>query len=169
MTVLLLALLMGVVAGPRVFHGLLVAVSLAAHRGAVDIEHARLAFMGDRFTPLGFSLLAALELVTDQLPSTPQPGMVPPQFGAPLASGAPCGATIRGTAEMATIGVLVGAVGAVAGMLGGARARAAMAAAFGNDRPAALVEDAIVFGAVFWIALGAGPSVSELESRVGSA
>ena len=53
---------------------------------------------------------------------------------------------------MATIGALVGAVGAVAGTLGGARARAAMAAAFGNDRPAALVEDAIAFGAAFCIA-----------------
>ena len=150
MTILLFAFLMGVVAGLRTFMAP-AAVSWAAHRGAVDVEHARLAFMVYRFTPWVFSLLAALELVTDQLPSTPS-RTVPAQFGARLASGALCGATIGGAAEMATIGALVGAVGAVAGTLGGARARAAMAAAFGSDRPAALVEDAIAFGAAFCIA-----------------
>ena len=41
------------------------------------------------------------------------------------------------------LGLLAGAVGAVAGTLGGAEARARLARAFGSDRPAALLEDAV--------------------------
>ena len=45
-------------------------------------------------------------------------------------------------------------VGAVAGTLGGAAARARLAAAFGTDRPAAIVEDAVaLLGAVAILAL----------------
>src|SRR5262245_27196100 len=58
MTVLLLAFLMGIVAGLRTFMAP-AAVSWAAHRGAIDVEHGPLAFMGYRFTPWIFTLLAA--------------------------------------------------------------------------------------------------------------
>jgi uncharacterized membrane protein len=149
MMVLLLAFLMGIVAGLRTFMAP-AAVSWAARSGAMDVEHARLAFMGFRFTPWIFTLLAATELVIDQLPSTPS-RTVPPQFGGRLVSGALCGATIGSGSGMATVGALTGAVGAVAGTLGGARMRAAVAAAFRSDRPAALVEDAIAIGAALCI------------------
>ena len=48
------------------------------------------------------------------------------------------------------LGLALGAVGAVAGTLGGAELRGRLAAAFGSDRPAALIEDAgaIVLGLV---------------------
>ena len=141
---------MGIVAGLRTFMAP-AAVSWAARRGAIDVEHARLAFMGFRFTPWILTLLAAAELVTDQLPSTPS-RTVPPQFGARLVSGALCGATIGSGGGMAVVGALMGAVGAVTGTLGGARARARMAAALGNDRPAALIEDAIALGAAVCLA-----------------
>ena len=150
MVILPLAFLMGIVAGLRTFMAP-AAVSWAAHRGAIDLEHARLAFMGYRFTPWIFTLLAAVELVTDQLPSTPS-RTVPPQFGARLVSGALCGATIGSASDMATAGALAGVVGAVVGTLGGVRARGAMAASFGSDRPAALIEDAIAFGAALAVA-----------------
>jgi uncharacterized membrane protein len=148
--VVLLAFLMGIVAGLRTFMAP-TAVSWAARNGAIDVEHARLAFMGYRITPWVFVLLAATELVTDQLPGTPS-RTVPPQFGARLVSGALCGATIGSGGGLAIVGALTGAVGAVAGTLGGARARAAMATAFGSDHPAALVEDAIAIGAALSIA-----------------
>ena len=150
MIVVLLALLMGIVAGLRTFMAP-AAVSWAARRGAIDVEHARLAFMGFRFTPWIFTLLAAAELVLDHLPSTPS-RTVPPQFGARLVSGALCGTTIGSSGGMAIVGALTGAVGAVAGTLGGARLRAGMAAAFRSDHTAALVEDAIAIGAALCIA-----------------
>ena len=147
---MLLTLLIGIVSGLRTFMAP-AAVSWAARAGAIDVEHARLAFMGYRFTPWIFTLLAAIELVTDQLPSTPS-RTVPPQFGARLISGALCGATMGSAGGMAIVGALTGAVGAVVGTLGGARSRAAMAAGFGSDRPAALVEDVIAIGAALGIA-----------------
>jgi uncharacterized membrane protein len=86
------------------------------------------------------TLLAGVELVTDQLPSS---RLVPQQFGARLVLGGLCGATIGGRAGMTLIGLLFDAGGAVVGTLGGARMRAGLAASFGSDRPAALIEDAI--------------------------
>jgi uncharacterized membrane protein len=150
MTVLLLAFLMGIVAGLRALMAP-AAVSWAARGGAIGDEHARLAFMGFRFTPWIFTLLAMTELVTDQLPSTPS-RTVPPQLGARLVSGALCGATIGTRNGITTVAALAGAAGALAGTLGGARARAGMAAAFGSDRPAALVEDVLALGAAVCIA-----------------
>ena len=101
--------------------------------------------MGWRFTPWIFSLLAAAELVTDQLPSTPS-RTVPPQFGARLVSGGLCGAAIGYGLASLWIGLALGIVGAVIGTLGGAAARGRLAAAFGSDRPAALIEDAVAIG-----------------------
>ena len=43
-------------------------------------------------------------------------------------------------------GAAIGAVGAVIGTLGGAEVRGRLAARFGQDRPAALIEDAIAIG-----------------------
>ena len=60
--------------------------------------------------------------------------------------GALCGAAIAGV-----WGSLAGAAGAVAGTLGGRAARARLAAAFGSDRPAAFLEDAVAIGGAFLI------------------
>ena len=65
-----LALLAGVVAGSRVFTAL-AAVSWAARLGGLNLGDSWLAFMGYSWTPWIFTLLAIVELVTDQLPSTP--------------------------------------------------------------------------------------------------
>ncbi len=75
-----LALLAGIVAGSRVFTGV-AAVSWAARLGALNLDGSWLAFMGYSWTPWIFTLLAIVELVTDQLPSTPS-RKVPMQFGA---------------------------------------------------------------------------------------
>ena len=87
-----LALLAGVVAGSRVFTAL-AAVSWAARLGSLNLDDSWLAFMGYSWTPWIFTLLAIVELVTDQLPSTPS-RKVPMQFGARIVSGALSGATI---------------------------------------------------------------------------
>jgi len=150
MMIVLLPCLIGIVAGLRTFSAP-AAVSWAARSGALDVDHTSLAFMGFRWTAWIFALLAAVELVLDQLPSTPS-RTVPQQFGARLLSGALCGATIGSRNGTTIVGAVTGAVGTIVGTLGGARVRAAMAAAFGGDTPGAFVEDAIAIGAALLIA-----------------
>ena len=87
-------------------------------------------------------VLALVELVADQLPSTPS-RKVPQQFGARLVSGAFSGAVIGTVGGALIAGLIAGVVGAVIGTYGGAEVRARLAGAFGRDLPAALIEDAV--------------------------
>src|SRR6201985_849638 len=105
-----LALLAGVVAGSRVFTAL-AAVSWAAKLGALNLDGSWLAFMGYAWTPWIFTLLALVEMVTDQLPSTPS-RKVPMQFGARIVSGALSGATLGVSAGSWIGGVVPGGRGA---------------------------------------------------------
>ena len=136
-----LAFLIGVVAGLRAMTAP-AAVSWAAALGWIHLEGSWLSFLGYWLTPYIFTVLAIVEFVTDQLPSTPS-RKVPQQFGARIVSGALCG-TALGIAGGSWIGGLVaGILGAVVGTLGGAEARGRLAAAFGRDPPAAYLEDAV--------------------------
>ena len=119
--VLLLSLLIGIVAGLRAMTAP-AAVSWAASLGWIDLGGTWLAFLGYRWTPWISTALALVELVTDQLPSTPS-RKVPVQFGARIVSGALCGAAIGSSAGMLVVGLVAGIVGAVVGTLGGAAAR----------------------------------------------
>ena len=101
-----LALLAGVVAGSRTFTAP-AAVSWAARLGALNLEGSWLAFMGYSWTPWIFTALAILEMVGDQLPSTPS-RKVPMQFGARIVSGALSGATIGSSAGSWIAGVVAG-------------------------------------------------------------
>lgn len=148
---LLLALLIGIVAGLRAMTAP-AAISWAAHLGWLHLDGSWLAFLGYRFTPWIFSALALLELVSDQLPSTPS-RKVPPQFGARLVLGGLCGAAIGISGGTWIAGLVAGVVGAVIGTLGGAALRARLAAAFGSDRPAALIEDVVAVGGAALIVL----------------
>lgn len=149
MTLPLLALLIGGIAGLRTMTAP-AAVSWAASAGWIDLSGTWLAFLGYRWTPWIFTLLALGELVADQLPSTPS-RKVPMQFGARIASGALCGAALGASGGTLVVGLIAGIVGAVIGTLGGAAARARLAAAFGSDRPAALIEDAVAIIGAFLI------------------
>ena len=80
MSVYVLALLIGVVAGLRTMTAPAV-VSWAAYLGRMHLEGTWLAFLGYAWTPYILSALALAELVTDQLPKTPS-RKVPMQFGA---------------------------------------------------------------------------------------
>ncbi|HYD45646.1 MAG TPA: DUF4126 domain-containing protein [Phenylobacterium sp.] len=148
-----LALLIGVVAGLRAMTAP-AAVAWAAARGLLPLAGTPLAFLSYAITPWIFAVLALVELVTDQLPKTPS-RRVPVQFGARILSGALCGAAIATPAGALWIGAALGAVGAVIGTLGGAAARARLAAAFGRDRPAALIEDVVAIGGAALIVLAA--------------
>ena len=144
MTILLLALLIGVVAGLRALTAP-AAVAWAAYLGWMSLAGTPLAFMAHVATPWVFSALALAELVGDQLPKTPS-RKVPLQFGTRIVMGALAGATLAAPSGQLALGAIAGAAGAVIGTLGGAAARAKMAQAFGRDLPAALIEDVVAIG-----------------------
>lgn len=149
MLIYLLALLIGVVAGLRAMTAPAL-VSWAAYMGWLDLPGAWLSFFGNIWVCMILSLLAVIELVTDQLPSTPS-RKVPVQFGARIVAGALSGATV-GAGSGAIIGGLVaGIIGAVIGTLGGSAFRARLAKVFGSDRPAAFLEDAVAIGGALLI------------------
>ena len=143
-TVLGLAFAMGVIAGLRTMTAP-AAVSWAARSGWLDLSSSSLAFLGYAYTPWVLTALALVELVTDQLPSTPS-RTVPVQFGARLVSGALCGAAMGAPSGSLSLGLAAGVAGAVAGTLGGRAARGKLASAFGSDPPAAFLEDAVAIG-----------------------
>ncbi len=151
MSLYLFALLIGVIAGLRAMTAP-AAVAWGAHLGLIPLQGTPLAWLGGAIAPWVFTVLAVLELVSDQLPKTPS-RKVPAQFGTRILSGAFCGAAI-GLAGGAWIGgAIAGAIGAVIGTLGGADARGRLAKAFGKDLPAALIEDLVAVGGAALIVL----------------
>jgi uncharacterized membrane protein len=149
MTALILSLLIGIIAGLRAMTAP-AAITWAARLGWLDLSQTGLAFLGFSYTPWVFTVAALGELVTDQLPTTPS-RTAPLQFGTRIVIGALCGAAIGAGAGALAIGLVAGAIGAVIGTLGGRAVRGWLAAAFGSDRPAALIEDAIAIGGAFLI------------------
>ena len=148
---IVLALLIGIVAGLRAMTAP-AAVSWAAAFGWINVAETWLAFLGYRWTPWILTALALIELVTDQLPSTPS-RTVPPQFGARILTGGLSGAAIGASAGSLAVGLVAGIVGAIIGTLGGRAFRARLAAAFKSDPPAAFIEDAVaIVGAALIVA-----------------
>ena len=148
---LLLALLIGVIAGLRAMTAP-AAVAWGAALGWFDVSQTPLAFMGYRWTPWILTILAIVELITDQLPSTPS-RKVPVQFSARIVTGALAGAVIGAANSLLFGGLIAGVIGAIIGTYGGAAVRARLAASFGKDLPAALIEDAVaVIGALLIVA-----------------
>ncbi len=143
-TVVLLSLFIGVIAGLRTMTAL-AAVSWAARLGWLDLAPTGLAFLGHAATPWVLTVLALGELVTDQLPATPS-RTVPVQFGGRILSGALSGAAIGAANGALVPGLAAGVIGAIVGTLGGSAVRGWLARAFGRDRPAALIEDAVAIG-----------------------
>ena len=151
MTVYLLALMIGAVAGLRAMTAPAM-VSWAAHLGLVNLTGTWLAFFGNVWARWILTLFALVELVTDQLPSTPS-RTVPVQFGTRIMTGALSGAAIGASGGNMTGGLIAGSIGAIIGTLGGRAFRAKLATAFGSDRPAALIEDAAAIGGALLIGM----------------
>lgn len=140
--VLLLALFIGVVAGLRAFTAP-AAVAWAAALNWINLDGTWVEWLAHPITVTVLTILAVVELVTDQLPKTPS-RKTPVQFVARLITGAFAGAVI-GTAWGYTY-TAVGAalVGAVIGTLGGYEARKRLVARNdGHDLPVALFEDVV--------------------------
>jgi len=149
MTVYVLALLLGVIAGLRSMTAPALA-SWGAHFGWLKVAGTPVAFLGYAATPYILTVCLLGELVADKLPKTPSRKAVGPFVGRIL-SGGLSGAAIGGSGGSWIVGLVAGAIGAVIGTLGGAEARSRLAKAFGKDLPAALVEDVIAVGGALLI------------------
>jgi len=150
-TMLLLAFLIGAVAGLRTFMAP-TAVSWAARAGWLDLTATPLAVLGGTWTPWILTACAAAELVIDLHPATPSRKTLGP-FVARLVSGSVSGAAIGAAAGTVLGGAVAGAAGAVAGTIGGYACRMGLAGTCGSDRLAAWIEDAVAIAAVLLIVL----------------
>lgn len=148
MSILLAALLIGVIAGLRTFTAP-TAVSWGARFGRIPLAGTHLAFMGSAITACIFTLLALFEIFgIDKNPKTPSRKGAQ-GFTFRVVAGGFSGAAIGLSGGSFWMGLLLGVVGAVIGTYGGAAFRAKLAASFGKDLPAAITEDAIaIIGAV---------------------
>jgi uncharacterized membrane protein len=153
MTLYILALLVGIVAGLRNMTAA-AAVSWAAYLGWLPLQGTPLAFLGAQITPYIFTVLAIAELFADQWSKTPS-RKAPPSFVIRLVAGAMSGAAIGATGGALAAGAALGAIGAIIGTLGGYAARIRLATALGKDLPAALIEDVITIVAAALIVMAA--------------
>jgi uncharacterized membrane protein len=145
----MLPFLISVVTGLRSFTAPAV-VSWAARLGWLHLENTPLAFLGFAATPYIVSLFAIGELIADKLPQIPS-RKSPGPFAFRVIAGAMCGVAVSAPEGLVT-GGLIGALGAVAGTLGGYEFRRRLVKAIGGkDLPIALLEDAIAIGTAFWV------------------
>jgi len=140
--VLLLALLIGVVAGLRAFTAPAV-LAWAAIMQWINLSGTWASWMGHWATVAVLTVLAVAELVSDKMPTLPSRKSAP-QFLVRIAAGAFAGAVL-GTAWGYRWGSLgAGMVGAVLGTIGGYATRTGLVRANGGrDRPIALGEDVL--------------------------
>jgi uncharacterized membrane protein len=144
------AFLIGVVAGLRSMTAP-AAVSWAARLGWLHLENTWAAFLGYAATPWILTLLAIGEWIADKLPKTPSRKTLVP-FAGRIAAGALCGAAIGTPSQSLAAGTIAGALGAVAGTLGGYEFRSRLVRATGGkDLRIALLEDAIAIGAALFM------------------
>lgn len=149
-----MAFVLGAVAGLRTMTAP-AAVSWAAVAGWLVLDGTWLALLAAPWAAAVLTLLALGELIADKLPFTPSRTLAGP-FAGRLISGAVCGAAIGFGIAAPIAGLAAGIAGAIAGTVGGHAARRRLAAAFGRDWPAALLEDAVavVIALVTVLALG---------------
>jgi uncharacterized membrane protein len=151
--VLLLALLIGVVAGLRALTPPAV-VAWGAWLGWLPLDGTWAHWVGHPITVTVLTILLLVELVTDQLPTTPSRKSAP-QFAARIITGAFAGAVIGAGWHYTFSSLGAGVIGAVLGTLGGYAARKRLVEANdGYDLPVALTGDAIaVLGGFAVVAL----------------
>ncbi len=149
--VLAAAVGIGIVAGLRTFTAP-AAVTWAAHLGWLNLQGTPFAFMGSSITVGIFSLLALVEYVIDQLPSTPA-RTVPMQLIGRLIMGALSGACIcAGNAQAWLIGACLGVVGTLIGTYGGYHLRKALVSGLKvKDIVIAIPEDLIAIGLAYFV------------------
>lgn len=147
--VLLLAFLIGVIAGLRALTAP-AAVAWAAY-GRGILTHTPFSFMGSLVAATIFTVLALLEMVNDLRPSAPS-RLAPAGLITRIVTGGLSGACLAAAdAQSIAFGALLGALGGVVGAFVGYHARKGLVQALKTrDLPIALLEDAIaIAGAIF--------------------
>lgn len=157
--VLLLALLIGVVAGLRSLTAPAV-VAWAAYLGWLDLHGTWASWMANIITVIVFTVLAVGELVNDKLPKTPA-RTAPPIFAARILMGGLAGAALGAWPHWTFTALGAGVIGAVLGTLGGYQARKRLSAVAGKDLPIALLEDVVAIVGGFAIAAVTGHVLTE--------
>lgn len=144
--VLVLTFAIGLVSGLRAFTGP-AAVAWAAHLGWINLSGSPLAFMGSIWALGIFTILALVEYVTDQLPTTPA-RTVPMQIGARLVLGILAGVSLAyAGGSSLLVGLFGAAVGVLVGTFGGYQARVGLVRSLKvRDIAVAIPEDLIAIG-----------------------
>lgn len=143
---LLLAFSIGIVAGLRSLTAPAV-VAWATYLGWINLSTTRLSFMGTGWAVGILTVLALIELVADQLPTTPARTSAFPLV-ARLVTGSFTGACIAAAgAALLWLGALAGATGAVLGAFAGYRARVGLVRGLHlPDLSIAIPEDLLAIG-----------------------
>jgi uncharacterized membrane protein len=143
---MLLVLGIGVVAGLRSLTAPAV-VAWAAQLGWINLQGSPLAFMGSKWTVGILTLLALVELVTDQLPSTPA-RTAAVGLSARIVTGALSGACLAVAGSAAPwLGAVVGVIGGLIGTFGGYQARVRLVRGLRvPDIAIAIPEDIVAIG-----------------------
>jgi uncharacterized membrane protein len=149
--VIVFCLLLGIACGFRSLTGPAV-VCWGAHFGWLDLAGSPIGFLASPITLVIFTILAIGELIGDKT-SKIGPRIAPVPFGIRVVMGALCGAALATDADAGLVfAAIAGAVGAVAGTLGGYHIRRSLTAPGQfRDLPVALVEDLITIGGSFFI------------------
>jgi uncharacterized membrane protein len=144
--VLLLAFLIGVVAGLRTMTAPAV-VAWAANLGWLKLLNSPLAFMGSTAAVAVFTLLALGELIIDKLPSTPSRTKLPGLVGRSVLGGLSGAAVAASGTQSIAVGGVLGVAGAILGAFAGYEVRARLVRALKvPDFVIALFEDAVAIG-----------------------
>jgi uncharacterized membrane protein len=148
---LLLAFAIGIAAGLRSLTAPAV-VAWAAHRGWLNLHNTSLSFMGSTAAVAIFTILALVELVADQLPSTPA-RTKPVGLIARIVLGGLSGAVVAlAGGQSAAVGCIIGAVGGVAGAFAGYQVRTGLVRALkAPDLVIAVLEDVVAVAAALFI------------------
>ena len=149
--ILLLAFLLGVVAGLRSLTAPAL-LAWAAHRNWLNVHNTPFSFMASTAAMIIFVLLAVAELIADQLPSTPS-RTAPPGLIARIVTGGLCGAGIAAAGTQSLVlGVILGVVGALIGTFGGYQVRTRLVKALKvSDLVIATLEDVVAIGGGLFI------------------
>src|SRR5579862_5000329 len=113
-TVFALVFAIGMIAGLRALTAPAV-VCWAAHLGWINLQNSHLAWMGSTVAVAIFSILALAEIVNDKLPATGS-RLAPPSLVIRSITGALAGTALAMAAgQSVLLGIVLGALGALAG------------------------------------------------------
>jgi uncharacterized membrane protein len=147
----MLTVAIGIVAGLRSMTAP-AAVAWAARFGWLHLEGTPLAFLSSAIATYPLAVLMLAELIADKLPKTPSRTRPGPFIGRIVTGGLAGAALTAGAGRSLLLGAVLGALGAVAGTLGGYTARTRLVRALGvRDHVIALAEDAVAVGGALLI------------------